>query len=158
MKYYRHPIIYVTYQDIHNFGSEYQKSHRAHLKHYYKKFHDYIWEDLGQSFWFSTVSLSNNVGLDLIWDLKKLLPCPVTSHRMGQKWSSQFKGHGCDKALSCQGYSIPQGVVTDEHGTMVEWWLAWETWKNSEKTLFQCHFLHHKSHMKSPETEPEAPQ
>jgi hypothetical protein len=43
-----------------------------------------------------------------------------------------------------QGYHIPHGVVTNEWsngGIMI----SRGKLKNSEKNLFQCHFVHHKS-------------
>jgi hypothetical protein len=40
----------------------------------------------------------------------------------------------------------------------VEWYIDREKQKNSEKTLSQCHFFHHKSHMDRPGREPGPPQ
>jgi hypothetical protein len=52
--------------------------------------------------------------------------------------------------LPAHGYCIPQGVVIDEYGIIVELVLERESQRNSEKILFQCHFVHHESHMKIP--------
>jgi hypothetical protein len=40
----------------------------------------------------------------------------------------------------------------------VEWYIDSRKLKNSEKNLFQCHFVHHKSHMDWPGCEPRPPR
>jgi hypothetical protein len=44
---------------------------------------------------------------------------------------------------------------------MEQWWMmiiAREELKNSEETILKCYFLHHESHLKSPEIEPGSPR
>jgi hypothetical protein len=65
---------------------------------------------------------------------------------------------GYDNVLRDQIYGTPQGAVTDWGGAMVEWWLAGENWRNSERNLLECHFVDHEFHMKSLGIKPEAPQ
>jgi hypothetical protein len=36
------------------------------------------------------------------------------------------------RVLPCQGYHTPQGPMINEYGTVVEWWLVWENWRNLE--------------------------
>jgi hypothetical protein len=47
--------------------------------------------------------------------------------------------------------------MLDEYGRVVEWKLARENTKISEKIMPQCSFVHQKSHTDYAETEPEPP-
>jgi hypothetical protein len=71
----------------------------------------------------------------------------------GQAWSPQLKYRGYGNVLPVKGNHIRQGVVKNDNGAVMEWWLAWESLSNSEKT----HFIHHESHMKLPGIEPKPP-
>jgi hypothetical protein len=64
----------------------------------------------------------------------------------------QLEGWRCDTVLP------DQETVIDGYEIMVEWWLAGENRRNSERNFIQYHFILHKSHMKSPGIEPEAPK
>jgi hypothetical protein len=64
---------------------------------------------------------------------------------LGERWSPIFKDRERNTLIAGK-------VAYDEYGAMI----ASENWSNSEKNLLQCHFIHHKSHLKSPRTESEA--
>lgn len=48
-----------------------------------------------------------------------------------------------------QGCHTSQAAVTDKHGEIIEWCAMGKTRRNSEKDLHLCHYVHHKSHIKS---------
>jgi hypothetical protein len=64
--------------------------------------------------------------------IKTWLPYYMTSQVLGQRWSPQLTDRGSDNALSVQGYRTTQGAMIDEHGSMLEWWLEGENWRNSK--------------------------
>jgi hypothetical protein len=61
-----------------------------------------------------------------------------------------------DNVLPAQSYSTLRD--SEEHGAIVEWWLAGENQRTKEKTLLQCHFIHYESHMNLPLNKPKALQ
>jgi hypothetical protein len=54
-----------------------------------------------------------------------------------------------------QGYRTPRGAVIDEYGVSNGgMMMSREFWYKSEKKVVSCHFVHHKSNLKSPGIEP----
>jgi hypothetical protein len=68
---------------------------------------------------------------------------------LGGKWGPNLKTE--DMVICCLvGSTVHlRAEVTDEYGALVEWWLAREAWRSSEKSLLQCCFIQQKSHMES---------
>jgi hypothetical protein len=66
-----------------------------------------------------------------------------------QVWdeAADLKTEGCDNALPGQSCRASQEAVMHENIAMVEWWLAGENRRNSERNLHHCHFAHYKYHI-----------
>jgi hypothetical protein len=58
--------------------------------------------------------------------------------------------------------NVPPGksycAMRDEYVAMVVWWIPGENQRNLEIHIFQRHYFHYKSHMKSPGVEPKTLQ
>jgi hypothetical protein len=59
--------------------------------------------------------------------------------RGGSEISPQLKAQARDNVLSGQDYRTPQGVVINEYEAMVEWLLAGENPRNSDRNLLRTY-------------------
>jgi hypothetical protein len=80
---------------------------------------------------------------------------PTSSHASNPDYNAslQVLGHrdeGAEDVIPCCLVSRPhQGRGRGEYGAMVEWWLAWQNRRNTQKPLLLSHSVHHESHTRS---------
>jgi hypothetical protein len=64
----------------------------------------------------------------------KNLPYSATSQALGWRRNPRIKGRGCDNVLPGQGFSTPQGEVTNEYRAMEECGLSGKIEQTRRKT------------------------
>jgi hypothetical protein len=60
-------------------------------------------------------------------------------------------------SLASRVLSVKQHPYGEKYGALMQWYLQGQKWNYSVEIPFQCHFIHHKSHIEWPGIETGSP-